>query len=92
VKCSDETPPAWFNASSRFCHAVVNEARGGPESMRWFWSIIVMGPARGRVRTDGRAATLEAAKADFAESWQAFKTAGQEPTAPTSLRCYRRVK
>jgi hypothetical protein len=42
---------------------------------RWFWSITVMGPARFRVRTDSRAATLEQAKADFLAAWAAFKEA-----------------
>jgi hypothetical protein len=41
--------------------------------LTWFWSIIVMGPARQRVRTDGRAPTLEEAKADFQAAWHAFK-------------------
>jgi hypothetical protein len=39
----------------------------------WFWSITVMGPARHKVRTDGRAPTLEEAKAQFAAAWEAFK-------------------
>jgi hypothetical protein len=34
--------------------------------LAWFGAIIVMGPARYKVRTDGRAATLEEAKAQFA--------------------------
>jgi hypothetical protein len=45
-----------------------------PEN-RWFWSITVMGPARFRVRTDSRAATLDQAKADFQAAWVAFKAA-----------------
>jgi hypothetical protein len=45
-----------------------------PEN-RWFWSITVMGPARLRVRTGNRAATLEQAKADFQAAWEAFKAA-----------------
>ena len=32
----------------------------------WFWSIIVMGPARHKVNADGRAPTLEEAKTQFA--------------------------
>jgi hypothetical protein len=44
----------------------------------WFWSIIVMGPARHRVRTDGRAPTLEEAKAQFAAAWTAFKVVQQD--------------
>jgi hypothetical protein len=51
-----------------------------PEN-RWFWSITVMGPARFRVRTDSRAATLEQAKADFRVAWAAFKVANEaDPT------------
>ena len=41
----------------------------------WFWSIIVMGPPRHRTKTDGRAPTLEDAKAQFAAAWEAFKRA-----------------
>ena len=45
-----------------------------PEN-RWFWSITVMGPARGHMRTSARAATLARAKADFQAAWEAFKVA-----------------
>jgi hypothetical protein len=34
--------------------------------LTWFWSITVMGPARDRVKTDGRAPTFEDAKVQFA--------------------------
>jgi hypothetical protein len=44
----------------------------------WFWSIIVMGPARNRVRTDGRALSLAIAKAQFEEAWEAFKAANRD--------------
>jgi hypothetical protein len=44
----------------------------------WFWSIIVMGPARHKVRTDGRASTFEKAKADFVSAWEAFQRAQQD--------------
>lgn len=46
--------------------------------LRWFWSITVMGPARQRVRTDGRAPTLEDAKAQFAAAWKAFQRAAED--------------
>jgi hypothetical protein len=39
----------------------------------WFWSLTVMGPSRDRVQTNGRAPTLEQAKADFRAQWEAFK-------------------
>jgi hypothetical protein len=48
----------------------------------WFWSITVMGPARRRVKTDGRAPTLEEAKADFAAAWEAFQRAQQDSDSP----------
>jgi hypothetical protein len=47
--------------------------------IRCFWSITVMGPARFRVRTGNRAATLEQAKADFQAAWDAFKAANATP-------------
>jgi hypothetical protein len=53
-----------------------------PTAMRpeltWFWSIIVMAPARHKVRTDRRAPTLEDAKAQFAAAWEAFKRASED--------------
>jgi hypothetical protein len=41
-----------------------------------------MGPARHKIRTDGRAPTLEEAKADFQKHWEAFKAANAEPEGP----------
>jgi hypothetical protein len=48
----------------------IHEIRGGPEHMRWFWSLrgILSKPLD--MRTDGRAPTLEAAKAEFEASWR----------------------
>jgi hypothetical protein len=43
--------------------------RGGPDSLRWFWSLTVNGPM---TRSD-RVATLEEAKAQFQKSWDAWK-------------------
>jgi hypothetical protein len=43
-----------------------------PEN-RWFWSIYVMGNARDHVKADARAPTLDEAKRQFAEAWEAFK-------------------
>ena len=40
---------------------------------RWFWSIYVMGKARGHVTTDGRAASFEDAKRQFRKSWEKFQ-------------------
>jgi hypothetical protein len=43
----------------------IYETRGGPDSLRWFWSMTVNGPM---TRAD-RVATLEEAKAQFQKSW-----------------------
>ena len=43
----------------------IYETRGGPDSLRWFWSLTVNGPM---TRSD-KVATLEEAKAQFQKSW-----------------------
>ena len=45
----------------------IYETRGGPDSLRWFWSLT--GPM---TRSD-RVATLEEAKAQFQKNWDAGK-------------------
>ena len=47
----------------------IYETRGGPDDLRWFWSMTVNGPM---TRSD-RVATLEEAKAQFRKSWDAWK-------------------
>jgi hypothetical protein len=47
----------------------IYETRGGPDNLRWFWSMTVNGPM---TRSD-RVATLEEAKAQFRKSWDAWK-------------------
>jgi len=47
----------------------IYETRGGPDNLRWFWSMTVNGPM---TRAD-RVATLEEAKAQFQKSWDAWK-------------------
>src|SRR6185312_2065560 len=47
----------------------IYETRGGPDNLRWFWSMTVNGPM---TRSD-RVATLEEAKAQFQKSWDAWK-------------------
>jgi uncharacterized protein (DUF736 family) len=47
----------------------IYQTRGGPDSLRWFWSMTVNGPM---TRAD-RVATLEEAKAQFQKSWDAWK-------------------
>ena len=47
----------------------IYRTRGGPESLRWFWSMNANGPM---TRSD-KVATLEEAKAQFQKSWGAWK-------------------
>jgi hypothetical protein len=47
----------------------IYETRGGPDRLRWLWSVTVTGPMR---RSD-RVATLEEAKAQFQKSWDAWE-------------------
>ena len=52
----------------------IHETRGGPENLRWLWSMTVNGPI---TRSD-RVATLEEAKAQLQKSldaWKAWTTA-----------------
>jgi hypothetical protein len=47
----------------------IYQTRGGPESLRWFWSMTVNGAM---TRSD-RVPTLEEAKEQFQKSWDAWK-------------------
>jgi hypothetical protein len=47
----------------------IYETRGGPDNLRWFWSLTVNGPM---TRSD-KVATLEEAKAQFQKSWDKWK-------------------
>ena len=51
----------------------IYQTRGGPESLRWFWSMTVNGPM---TRSD-RVATLEEAKAQFQKSRDAWEGVGR---------------
>ena len=42
---------------------------GGPDRLRWFWSMTVNGP----MTRSGRVATLEEARAQLRKSWDAWK-------------------
>jgi hypothetical protein len=47
----------------------IYETRGGPDSLRLFWSMT----ANGAMTRSDRVATLEEAKAQFQKSWDAWK-------------------
>ena len=48
----------------------IYQSRGGPDSLRWFWS---MTATAGPMTRSGRGATLEEAKAQLWKSWDAWK-------------------
>ena len=50
----------------------IYEVRGGPDHLRWFWALHFPSKPES-LRTDNRVATLEAAKAEFEASWEAWK-------------------
>ena len=65
----DKERPDYGVYSGELCIGRIYQTRGGPYSLRWFWSMTVNGPM---TRSD-RVATLEEAKAQFQKSWDAWK-------------------
>jgi hypothetical protein len=47
----------------------IYQTRGGPDHLRWFWSLTVSGP----MTRAAHVATLEEAKAQFEKSWDVWK-------------------
>jgi hypothetical protein len=47
----------------------IYETRGGPEHLRWFWSVTQHGP----MMRSGRVKSLEEAKSKFQQSWEEWK-------------------
>jgi hypothetical protein len=56
----------------------IYQTRGGPNSLRWFWSMTVNGP----MTCADRVATLEEAKAQFQKSWDEWKAWAKLEEAP----------
>jgi hypothetical protein len=55
-----------------WCIGRIYENRSGPESLRWFWTL--HSPSKPEsLRTSNKAATLDAAKAEFESSWKQWK-------------------
>ena len=71
----DEDRPDYTVFTGKWKVGRIYETRGGPDSLRWFWSMTVNGPM---TRSD-RVATPEEAKAQFQKSWDAWK-AWAKPT------------
>jgi hypothetical protein len=51
----------------------INEGRGNPPELRWFWTIFGIYFKPPRVDITGYAPTLEAAKADFEANWRKWQ-------------------
>lgn len=47
----------------------IYEDRTTPPELRWYWSIIVVRANHAGIKTSGRAATFETAKAEFQANW-----------------------
>jgi hypothetical protein len=60
----------------------IYQTRGGPDGLRWFWSLTVNGP----MTHSDRVATLEDAKARFQKSWDAWKAWAKLERCPEALR------
>ena len=60
----------------------IYETRGGPDNLRWFWSMTITGPM---TRSD-RVTTLEEAKAQLRKSWDAWKGLGEAGRGRLELR------
>ena len=65
----DKDRPDYIVCSGQWDVGRIYQARGGPENMRWFWSMTVNGPM---ARAD-RVATLEEAKAGVKKCWGEWK-------------------
>jgi hypothetical protein len=65
----DKDRPDYIVSSGQWDVGRIYQVRGGPENMRWFWSMTVNGPM---TRAD-RVATLEVAKAGVKKCWDAWK-------------------
>ena len=65
----DKDRPDYAIYSGGWAVGRIYETRGGPDHLRWFWSLTVDPPM---ARSD-RVATLEEAKAQFQNSWDAWK-------------------
>jgi hypothetical protein len=51
---------------------------GAPPDALWNWSITAIATWRPRGKKDGRAASFEDAKGQFAAAWEAFNAAGRD--------------
>ena len=65
----DKDRPDYIIYSGGWAVGRIYETRGGPDHLRWFWSLTVTCPM---ARWD-KVATLEEAKAQFQKCWDVWK-------------------
>jgi hypothetical protein len=58
----------------------IYETRGGPDSLRWLWSMNASGP----LTRSGHVANLEEAKAQFQKAWDAWEGVGEAGRGPVN--------
>jgi hypothetical protein len=51
----------------------IYQTRGGPDNLRWFWSMNANGP----ITRSNRVASLKEAKAQFQKSWEEWEGVGE---------------
>ena len=66
---ADKDRPDYTVYSGGWAVGRIYETRGGPDNLRWFWSMTITGSM---TRSD-RVATLEEAKVQLRKSWDAWK-------------------
>ena len=74
----DKHRPDYTIYSGGWAVGRIYETRGGPDRLRWFWSLTVNGPM---TRSD-RVASLEEAKARCRKSWDAWKAWAKQEEVP----------
>ena len=78
----DTDRPDYTIFSGDWAMGRIYENRGGPDSMRWFWSLHgVVGKPEG-LRTGGNAPTLDEAKAQFETAWRRWLAWANLPEKP----------
>jgi uncharacterized protein (DUF736 family) len=65
----DKDRPDYTVHSGQWDVGRIYRIRGGPDHLRWFWSLTVNGP----MMRAAHVATLDEAKAQFQNSWDAWK-------------------
>jgi hypothetical protein len=65
----DKDRPDYTAHSGQWAGGRIHQTRGGPDHLRWFWSLTVNGP----MTRANHVAILEEAKSQFEKSWDEWK-------------------